>query len=172
MLLIRQGGSGIITRQFRDCGLSPMSRTVWSVCSPPSCCRAAPCSRERTRRSVGASRSCFPRRPTDVQRQLREGDRYYEILESRYPFGKYAHQAQLNVAYAYYKDSQPESALAAADRFIKLHPQHPSTAYAYYLRGLVNFNRSLGFSTASCRPTPRNVIPGQPSTPTRTSASC
>jgi outer membrane protein assembly factor BamD len=71
--------------------------------------------------------------------------RYYEILESRYPFGKYAHQSRLNVAYAYYRHQEPESALAAADRFIKLHPEHPATAYAYYLRGLVNFNRSLGF---------------------------
>jgi len=71
--------------------------------------------------------------------------KYYEILESRYPFGKYAHQAQLNVAYAYYRFSEPESALAAADRFIKLHPGHPATAYAYYLRGLINFTRSLGF---------------------------
>jgi outer membrane protein assembly factor BamD len=71
--------------------------------------------------------------------------RFYETLESRYPFGKFAHQAQLNVAYAYYRFSEPESALAAADRFIKLHPGHPATAYAYYLRGLINFNRSLGF---------------------------
>jgi outer membrane protein assembly factor BamD len=71
--------------------------------------------------------------------------KYYETLESRYPFGKYAHQAQLNIAYSYYRFSEPESALAAADRFIKLHPNHPATAYAYYLRGLINFNRSLGF---------------------------
>lgn len=70
---------------------------------------------------------------------------YYEKLESRYPFGKYAHQAQLNVAYAYYRAEEPESALAAADRFIKFHPRHPSVAYAHYLKGLVNFNSSLGF---------------------------
>jgi outer membrane protein assembly factor BamD len=71
--------------------------------------------------------------------------KYYELLESRYPFGKYAHQSQINLAYAYYRFSEPESALAAADRFIKLHPKHPATAYAHYLKGLVNFNRSLGF---------------------------
>lgn len=71
--------------------------------------------------------------------------KYYEILEARYPFGKYAMQSQLNVAYAYYKNSEPESALAAAERFIKLYPNHPATAYAYYFKGLVNFNRSLGF---------------------------
>lgn len=87
---------------------------------------------------------------TEATDEMRAGNyeraiKYYEILESRYPFGKYAHQAQLNVAYAYYRYQEPESALAAADRFIKLHPGHPATAYAHYLRGLVNFNRSLGF---------------------------
>jgi outer membrane protein assembly factor BamD len=71
--------------------------------------------------------------------------RFYETLESRYPYGKYAHQAQINVAYAYYRSDQPEAALAAADRFIRLHPNHPAAAYAYYLRGLTNFSRSLGF---------------------------
>ena len=71
--------------------------------------------------------------------------KYFEILESRYPFGKYAHQSQLNLAYAYYKYAEPESAIAAADRFIKLHPNHPASAYALYLKGLSNFNRSLGF---------------------------
>lgn len=87
---------------------------------------------------------------TEASDEMRGGNyelaiKYYEILESRYPFGKYAHQSQLNVAYAYYRFGEPESALAAADRFIKLHPGHPATAYAYYLRGLINFNRSLGF---------------------------
>lgn len=70
---------------------------------------------------------------------------YYEILESRFPFGKYAHQSQINLAYAYYRFQEPESAIAAADRFIRLHPRHPASAYAHYLKGLVNFNRSLGF---------------------------
>jgi outer membrane protein assembly factor BamD len=64
---------------------------------------------------------------------------YYETLESRFPFGDYATQAQLDVAYAYYRYNEPESALAAADRFIKLHPRHPAVDYAYYLKGLVNF---------------------------------
>ena len=70
---------------------------------------------------------------------------YYEGLESRYPFGQYAIQSQLDVAYAYYKNDKPESAIAAADRFIKLHPRNPHVDYAYYLKGLVNFNRNLGF---------------------------
>ena len=69
----------------------------------------------------------------------------FETLESRYPFGRYAQQAQLEVAYAYYKDNEPISAIAACDRFIKLHPNHPNVDYAYYLKGLANFNEDLGY---------------------------
>lgn len=69
----------------------------------------------------------------------------YEKLEARYPFGPYATQAQLDVAYAYYRYGEPDSALAALDRFIELHPASPYLAYAYYMKGIVNFNRSLDF---------------------------
>jgi outer membrane protein assembly factor BamD len=69
----------------------------------------------------------------------------YEKLEARYPFGRYAMQAQLDVAYAHYRAEQPDEAIAAADRFIKLYPQNPYVDYAYYLKGIVNYNRSVGF---------------------------
>jgi len=68
----------------------------------------------------------------------------YEKLEARYPYGRYAQQAQIEIAYAYYKDGEIESAIAAADRFIKLHPNHPNADYMYYLKGLANFNDDLG----------------------------
>lgn len=71
--------------------------------------------------------------------------KYYEMLESRYPFGRYAEQGQIEIAYVYYKYDEPESAIGAADRFIKLHPNHPHVDYAYYLKGLINFNRDAGF---------------------------
>jgi len=71
--------------------------------------------------------------------------KYFEKLEARYPYGRYAQQAQLEIAYAYYKDNESASAIAACDRFIKLHPNHPNVDYAYYLKGLVNFNGDLGF---------------------------
>lgn len=64
---------------------------------------------------------------------------YFEKLEARYPFGRYAQQSQLEVAYAYYRNNDPASAIAACDRFIKLHPNHPAVDYAYYLKGVVNF---------------------------------
>ncbi|WP_295389853.1 outer membrane protein assembly factor BamD [uncultured Thiodictyon sp.] len=69
----------------------------------------------------------------------------YEKLESRYPFGRYAMQAQLDVAYANYRAEEPEAALAAADRFIKLYPQNPYVDYAYYMKGIINYNRSVGY---------------------------
>jgi outer membrane protein assembly factor BamD len=70
--------------------------------------------------------------------------KYFEKLESRYPYGRYAQQAQIEVAYAYWKAGEPASAIAASERFIKLHPNHPNVDYMYYLRGLVNFNEDLG----------------------------
>jgi len=68
----------------------------------------------------------------------------YEQLQGRYPFGRYAQQAQIEIAYAYYRYEEPEQAIAAADRFIKLHPKHPNVDYVYYLKGLADFNRGIG----------------------------
>ena len=65
---------------------------------------------------------------------------YFKKLESRFPHGVYATQAQLEIAYAHYKLGDPVSCVAAADRFIKLHPNHPNVDYAYYLKGLASFN--------------------------------
>lgn len=69
---------------------------------------------------------------------------YYEKLESRYPFGTYAQQSQMEIAYAYYRQADQPQALAAVERFIKLHPNHPNADYMYYLRGLINFNDRVG----------------------------
>jgi outer membrane protein assembly factor BamD len=67
-----------------------------------------------------------------------------EKLEARYPYGRYAQQAQLEVAYCQWKDGERASAIAAADRFIKLYPNHPNVDYAWYLKGLINFNEAGG----------------------------
>lgn len=69
----------------------------------------------------------------------------YEQLEAKYPFGKFAQQAQLDVAYANYKEGETAAAIAAADRFIKLHPNHPAVDYAIYLKGLAHYKLDLGF---------------------------
>ena len=70
--------------------------------------------------------------------------KYYEKLETRYPFGLFAQQAQMEIAYAQYRQNEQALALAAIDRFIKLHPNHPNVDYMYYLRGLANFNDRVG----------------------------
>lgn len=69
----------------------------------------------------------------------------YENLEARYPFGESSAQTELDIAYAYYKNGDSEAAIAAADRFIKTYPRNSSIDYAYYLKGLVNYNRDIGF---------------------------
>ncbi len=65
-----------------------------------------------------------------------EAVRGLQLLESRYPFGKYAEQAQLELIYAHYQAYEHEAAVEAADRFIRLHPQNPNVDYAYYMKGL------------------------------------
>ena len=70
---------------------------------------------------------------------------HLENLEARFPFSPYARQAQLDVAYAYYKFEEPESAIAAADRFIRINPRDPNVAYAWYLKGRADFTRGSGF---------------------------
>lgn len=62
----------------------------------------------------------------------------YRSLQSRYPYGRYAQQTQMELAYAYYKNDEPEAALAEVGRFIRLNPAHPNVDYAYYLKGLIN----------------------------------
>ncbi len=70
---------------------------------------------------------------------------HLENLEARFPFSPYARQAQLDIAYAYYKFEEPESAIAAADRFIRFNPRDPNVAYAWYLKGRADFTRGKGF---------------------------
>ena len=69
----------------------------------------------------------------------------YEALESRYPFDTSAPQTLIDSAYAYYKNNDAEAAISTADRFIKTYPRDNHTDYAYYLKGLVNYNRGITF---------------------------
>ena len=78
--------------------------------------------------------------------------RYLEKLEARYPYGRYAQQAQLEIAYAHWKDSERALAVAAVERFIKLYPNHEHVDYAWYLKGLINFNDQYGFMSQVTTP--------------------
>jgi outer membrane protein assembly factor BamD len=70
---------------------------------------------------------------------------YYEQLEARFPFTNEARQGQLDLMWAYYKNREPESALDQADQFIRENPAHPRVDYAYYIKGLVQFERNPNF---------------------------
>jgi outer membrane protein assembly factor BamD len=69
----------------------------------------------------------------------------YQALESRFPFGRFAEQSQIEIVYAYYRNSDLEAARAAADRFIRLHPDSENIDYAYYMKGLSSFTQDSGF---------------------------
>lgn len=68
--------------------------------------------------------------------------RIYKAVQRRYPFSRYATQAALETATAYYMLEKYAKTVSAADRFIKQHPRHPNVDYLYYLRGLANFHRN------------------------------
>jgi len=68
-----------------------------------------------------------------------------ETIESRYPFGKYAEQAQVELIYAHLMNSEPEAAHSSAEKFIRLHPRHPNIDYAYFMKGISSYTRDKNF---------------------------
>ena len=68
-----------------------------------------------------------------------------ERLEARFPFGRYAEQAQLELVYARLMSNSLDDAEAAAERFLRLHPQNPNIDYILYLQGLISekYDRNL-----------------------------
>ena len=71
--------------------------------------------------------------------------RNYEALEARFPFSEQSRQAKLDIIYSYYKSHETESAIDAADQFIRENPTHPRVDYAMYVKGLVYFERAPNF---------------------------
>ena len=78
------------------------------------------------------------------QRQLAAAVKLYGELESKFPFGRFAQQAQLDTAYAYYKEGETAQSISALDRFMKSYPNHRNLDYALYLKALANFKEDLG----------------------------
>ena len=86
----------------------------------------------------------------EAQRHLKNENfglavRSLQMLESRYPFGRYAEQAQLELIYAHYGAFEFAAATESADRFIRLHPRHPNVDYAFYMKGLAAYDIEPGF---------------------------
>ncbi|BBI64208.1 hypothetical protein HSBAA_55140 [Vreelandella sulfidaeris] len=112
-------------------------------CSSPKPCPLAGCASNDTSEEEDDEFAGVQERELyELARTALDSNRYpiaierLEALDTRYPFGAHAEQAQLELIYAYYENSEWEEARAAASRFIRLHPDHPQVDYAYYLRGL------------------------------------
>jgi len=90
---------------------------------------------------------------------------HLQQLESRFPFGRYAEQAQLDLIYTYYKSLDYPAAQASCGRFIRLHPDHPSVDYAYYMRGLSSYSidRGLLARFLPTQPSQRDMQPAKSS---------
>ena len=74
--------------------------------------------------------------------QYTDAAKHLEALETYYPTGSYAAQAQLELLYVKFQQKDYEAAITLAERFIRLNPQHPNVDYAYYVRGVANMEQN------------------------------
>jgi outer membrane protein assembly factor BamD len=79
-----------------------------------------------------------------IQGNYQRAIKYFDQLEARFPYGRYAQQAILESAFANWRANETAAAIAACDRFIRTYPNHPNVDYAYYLKGLVHFREDQG----------------------------
>ncbi len=109
--------------------------------------------------------------PTTSTRPIKQ----YERLTARFPFTDEARQARLDLIYAYYRAGESESATDAADTFIRENPTHPRVDYAWYVKGLVDFerhaerHRALFRVDLTKRPPATRASPSPPSRPSSSS---
>jgi outer membrane protein assembly factor BamD len=104
------------------------------------------CGGNRSRQPVGDAEKLYEMAKHACDNgNYKDGIAYYEQLEARFPFSNPARQGQLDLMYAYYKNREPESAIDQADQFIRENPAHPRIDYAYYIKGLTQFERNPNF---------------------------
>lgn len=106
----------------------------------------AGCGGNEPREQLGSADALYERAKRAADNgNYRDATIYYEQLEARFPFTNAARQGQLDLMYAYYKNKEPEAAIDQADQFIRENPAHPRVDYAYYIKGLVHFERTPNF---------------------------
>lgn len=106
------------------------------------------CSSNKDKAARGSELDLFQ----DAQKHLRSSSweaaiQSLQLIEENYPFGLYADHAQLELVYAFFKATEHDAAVATADRFIRLHPQHRNVDYAYYMRGIASFHNDTAFTS-------------------------
>lgn len=93
----------------------------------------------------------------EARDQLNEGNyetarSYYQKIEARYPFGRYAQQAQIETAYSYFKEGEPQQAIQICDRFLRQYPEHALAPYALYIKGVATLDEDEGWMSFIQRP--------------------
>ena len=114
---------------------------------------ASGCGREKRDDDRGAEELYAEAQRALNSRNYEKAIDLYRNLTTRYPFGRHAEQAQLDMAYAMHRTRRPEAAITTLDRFIRTYPTHPNVDYAWYLKGLVHYDEAMGFL--------RRLFPGQ-----------
>ena len=123
-----------------------MARTLLLAATGALLLALGGCSGNKTRDLIGNADKLYDaaKRAAD-NGNYRDAITYYEQLEARFPFSNPARQGQLDLMYAYYRNREPESAIDQADQFIRENPAHPRVDYAYYIKGLTQFERNPNF---------------------------
>lgn len=80
-----------------------------------------------------------------AKKNYHEAIRHFEALDILYPYGPYAEQSQVDLIYAYYQNDDYPSAAAASERFLHLYPRSRFADYAYYMRGMAEFEQDRGW---------------------------
>ncbi len=140
----------LTTRRFMKTshGTRPLSGLAASVAVAVLAAGLAGCAAQRTtqEKTAGWSNNRIYSEARD-ERNAGSYDRaveLYNVLEGRAAGTTLAQQAQLEKAYAQYQNADYDEANATLERFIRLNPASPALDYAYYLKGVVNFNGSTG----------------------------
>lgn len=122
---------------------SAVRHSALALCLALSCLLAAGCASHRRKQKEPTPQVLYDQ----AHKRLLDYDynnaiKLYESLTARFPFTDQARQARIDLIYAYYKKGETESATDAADTFIRENPTHPRVDYAWYVKGLVNFERT------------------------------
>lgn len=124
---------------------APSSRSILSLVLLAAMISIAGCKKDRVDEDFRSAAELYAEAKDSLDRNnWQRAVRDYRLLQTRYPFGRYTEQSMLDLAYAYYKSGQAEGALSTLDRFIRTYPAHPNVDYAFYLKGLVNYDENLG----------------------------
>lgn len=94
-------------------------------------------------------------------KQFKTAIEYYDLVEARLPQGTISEESKLAKIYAYYRDRDPEKALAEANAFLRSFPNHPQASYAWYMKGMIDFDRALSVVDKLLPPDRSKIDPAQ-----------